>query len=55
MTLRITLHIFRKTFALYIDAVTSYSGSLQIPTYFQTLSLRLTEEIVNLRAHHVPR
>jgi len=28
---------------------------LQIPAYFQTLSLRLTEEIVNLRAHHVPR
>jgi len=28
---------------------------LPIPAYFQTLSLRLTEEIVNLRAHHVPR
>ena len=33
---------------------TSYNGSLQIPAYFQTLSLRLTEETVNLRAHHVP-
>jgi hypothetical protein len=28
--------------------------SLQIPAYFHTLSLRLTKEIVNLRAHHVP-
>ena len=28
---------------------------LQIPAYFQTLSLRLTQEIVNLSAHHVPR
>ena len=34
---------------------TSYNGSLQIAAYFQTLSLRLTEEIVNLRAHHVAR
>ena len=52
MTLRITFHIFRTTFALFIDAVsTSYSGSLQIPAFFRTLSLRLAEEIVNLRAH----
>ena len=55
MTHRITLYIFRTTFALFTDAVPLNNGSLQIPAYVQTLSLRLTEEIVNLRAHHVPR
>jgi len=43
MTLRITLHIFQMTFALFIDAV-----PLTMAAYFQTLSLRLTKEIVNL-------
>jgi hypothetical protein len=33
----------------------SYNGSLQIPAFLQTLSLRLTEETVNLRTHHWPR
>ena len=41
------LHFYRRC--------TSYNGSLQIPAYFQTLSLRLTEETVNLRAHDVPQ
>jgi len=54
MTLRITLHIFRTTFCTFHRCRASYIGSLQIHAYFQTLSLRLTEEIVNLRAHLVP-
>jgi len=41
------LHFYRRC--------TSYNGSLQITAYFQTLSMRLTEEIENLSAHHVPR
>jgi len=55
MTLRIALHIFRNDICTIYRCSTSYSDSLQIPAYFQTLSLRLIEEIMNLRAHHVPR
>ena len=55
MTLRFILYIFRTTFVLFIDAVPLNNGSLQIPAYSQTLSLRLTKQIVNLRTHHVPR
>jgi len=54
MTLIITLRIFRNICTCY-RCSTSYNGSLQIPAYFQMLSLRLTEQIVNWRAHHVPR
>jgi len=46
---------FTNDICTFYRCSTSYNGSLQIPVYFQTLSLRLTEEIVNLRAHHVPR
>ena len=53
MTHRITLHIFQMTFALFIDAV-PLTWQLTNPAYFQKLSLRLTKEIVNLTAHHVP-
>ena len=55
MTLRITLHIFRNDIYTFYRCSTSYNGSLQIRAYFQTLSLRLTEGIVNLRAHNVAR
>jgi len=52
MTLRITPH-FLNGICTFYRCSTSYSGSLQIPAFFQMLSLRLTEEMVNLRAHHV--
>jgi len=55
MTLRITLSYFSHDIFTFYRCSTSYSSSLQTPAYFQTLSLRLTEEIVILRAHHVPR
>jgi hypothetical protein len=46
---------FSNDICTFYRCSTSYSGSSQIPAYFQTLSWGLTEEIVNLRAHHVPR
>jgi len=47
--------IFSNDICTFYWCSTPYNGSLQIRAYFQTLSLRLTEGIVNLRAHHVPR
>jgi hypothetical protein len=47
--------IFSNDICTFYWCSTSYNGSLQIRAYFQTLSLRLTEGIVNLRAHNVAR
>ena len=47
--------IFFETHLHFLSMQYLFNGSLQIPAYFKTLSLRLTEEIVNLRANHLPR
>ena len=46
--------IFSKDICTFYQCSTFSNDSLQIHAYFQTLSLRLTEERVNLRTHHVP-
>ena len=46
--------VFSNDICNFYRCSTFYNGSFKIPAYFQTLSWRLTEETVNLRAHHVP-
>jgi len=47
--------IFFERYLHFISVQYVLQWQLQIPVYFQTLPLGLTEEIVNLRAYHLFR
>jgi len=46
---------FSNDLCTFYQCSTPYNGSLQIPAYFQTLSLGLNEEVVSLKAYHGPQ
>jgi len=54
MTPRITLHIFRMTYALFIDAVPLPMAAYKPLLISRRYHWGWTNEIVNLKAHHVP-